>query len=488
VIASERYCVSCGAANPPGALICFACGASLKRTVPIALAAPYAASPLLLDRYRILAQVGRGGFSAVYRAQDTAAADRLVAIKAISLSGLTPLEMIEATEAFNREVQLLSGLRHPHLPRIYHNFADRECWYLVMDFIEGITLEKHLEAMGGGRLPVGEVLDVGLLLCALLEYLHSRQPPIIFRDLKPANVMLKPDGRITLVDFGIARHFKPGQPRDTMPFGSPGYAAPEQYGRAQTTTRTDLYSLGVILHQLLTGSDPSQTPFRFEPLQLGDQPALEGLETLIVQMLELEPASRPAAAAVVRSELLRVANSWSRQHVYGQRVQGVFPTLQPSPAWQAAPSAPWPPGNASYGAGGGGGGGGQVSGGQQFAPQIGMSSSSAQPPPRRRNVMAIASLTSALASIFIPLATCIVATIPYAGLNGDHLIYFSLAMLMQLPALLAIIFGHIGLQRAKTQPGMLASKESALTGMIIGYISGSLYLGFLCLLLAVLLL
>src|SRR5437764_15482878 len=122
------------------------------------------------------------------------------------------------------------------------------------------------------------------MLCSVLAYLHSRQPAIIFRDLKPANVMLRPDGRIALIDFGIAGHFKPGQARDTMPFGSPGYAAPEQDGKAQTTPRTDIYGLGVVRHLVLTGDDPSQSPLGFPPLRLQDQAALAGRQPVIVTM------------------------------------------------------------------------------------------------------------------------------------------------------------------------------------------------------------
>src|SRR6266567_2611605 len=236
MISSERYCSSCGAANAQDAESCFACGLSLKITLPLPLEPISGNSQYLLqERYRILAQVGKGGFSAVYKAVDTLFNEHPVAIKAITLSGLKPQEVIEATEAFNREMMVLSGLKHPNLPRIYNHFSDTECWYLAMDFIEGSTLEKHLEKMLEARLPVGEALEIGLMLCSVLEYLHNRQPAIIFRDLKPANVMLRPDGRIALIDFGIARHFKPGQARDTMPFGSPGYAAPEQYGKAQAT-------------------------------------------------------------------------------------------------------------------------------------------------------------------------------------------------------------------------------------------------------------
>src|SRR5712691_1460191 len=264
MISADRYCSSCGAANPPEAGSCFACGLSLKITAPL----PQDAIDLhlLQQRYRILAQLGKGGFSAVYKAEDTLRNNQLVAIKVVSLSGLRPQEEKEATEAFNQEILLLSDLKHPNLPHVYSHFSDAECWYIVMDFIEGTTLEKHLEDMRSGSLPAGEVVEFGLLLCTVLEYLHTRQPPIIFRDLKPANVMLTPDGRIALIDFGIARHFKLGQAKDTKPFGSPGYAAPEQYGRAQTTPRSDIYSLGAMLHQLLTGDDPSQTPFRFAPL------------------------------------------------------------------------------------------------------------------------------------------------------------------------------------------------------------------------------
>src|SRR2546426_12357572 len=134
---------------------------------------------------------------------------------------------------------------------------------------------------------------MGKLPAVVVNPLHADPPAIIFRDLKPANVILRPGGGIALIDFGIARHFKPGQAKDTIPFGSPGYAAPEQYGKAQTTPRSDIYGLGVLLHQLLTGDDPSQMPFRFAQLHLLDQPVLAELETLIMQMVEMDAAKRP---------------------------------------------------------------------------------------------------------------------------------------------------------------------------------------------------
>src|SRR5881227_3207606 len=140
-----------------------------------------------------------------------------------------------------------------------------------MDFIAGDTLEDYLDQFGPS-FSVEIVLEIGLQLCTVLDYLHSHQPPIIFRDLKPANIMRTADNHVYLIDFGIARHFKPGKAKDTIPLGSMGYAAPEQFGKAQTNPQTDIYGLGATLHQLLTGDDPSLTPFRFEPLHLHNSP------------------------------------------------------------------------------------------------------------------------------------------------------------------------------------------------------------------------
>jgi tRNA A-37 threonylcarbamoyl transferase component Bud32 len=306
--ASFVYCATCGAANPPDAVSCFACG-----NPP--LAAPPGANPgsgiLLKQRYRLLAQIGKGGFGAVYRAEDTELGDRKVAIKEMSQRGLAPEELQEAMQNFRQEALLLAGLTHPNLPRIYEQFSEGGHWYLVMDFIEGETLETHLNQAPGGRLPVPEVLKIAIQLCTVLDYLHTRQPPIIFRDLKPANIMLAPGGHLYLIDFGIARHFKPGQTRDTVAFGSAGYAAPEQYGKAQTTTRSDIYSLGATLHHLLSGHDPSDTPFVFAPLHLAE-PA--GLEALIMQMLEADQTKRPASMALIQHDLERMAGELAAGH------------------------------------------------------------------------------------------------------------------------------------------------------------------------------
>jgi serine/threonine protein kinase len=265
------------------------------------------ANYVIKNRYRVLAKVGRGGFGAVYKAADLQFGNRLVAVKEMSQQNLTPQELAEATNAFKNEAMLLASLTHPNLPRIYEQFNDGGRWYLVMDFIEGETLEDYMLKVAGGRLPVDKVLSIGIQVCTVLEYLHSRQPPIIFRDLKPANIMLTPSGHIYLIDFGIARHFKPGQSRDTSALGSTGYAAPEQYGKAQTTPRADIYALGATLHELLTGINPSDSPFNFAPLRLVQHPAHNELEQLILQMVSLDASKRPASVEQIRLSLENIA-------------------------------------------------------------------------------------------------------------------------------------------------------------------------------------
>jgi eukaryotic-like serine/threonine-protein kinase len=273
-------------------------------------------TPYLHHRYRIINQVGTGGFGVVYKAVDLAYADQLVAIKAINLDGLRPQEVIEAIDAFNREVLMLSHLSHPNLPRIYDHYATSEFCYMVMEFIKGETIEQYANRAPEGRLPLSEVLDIAIQLCTVLDYLHSQQPPVIFRDLKPSNVMRTPRGHIYLIDFGIARHFKPGQAKDTAALGSPGYAAPEQYGRAQTTPRSDIYSLGALLHHLLTTYDPTENPFQFMPLRLNSHLAMIELAALVMQMVELDAHLRPASMTIIKQELQRIANVWKALNLH----------------------------------------------------------------------------------------------------------------------------------------------------------------------------
>lgn len=304
-LSSITFCDTCGAANRCQARFCRVCGNSLNVTGNISLNHTLTGllpKSVLKQRYAILAQAGRGGFGAVYKAKDMQFGNRLVAIKEMNQSSIDLQDLAEATESFNREAMLLAHLAHPNLPQIYEQFTEGGRSYLVMDFIEGDTLEEHLEKLGNVKMPVEKTLGIALQLCSVIDYLHTRQPPIVFRDIKPGNIMLTPSGHVYLIDFGIARHFKPGQEKDTTALGSSGYAPPEQYGKSQTTTRADIYSLGATLHQLLTGDNPSETPFHFEPLRLTD-PLLAGLDTLVMSMVSVAVNDRPASISIICQKL-----------------------------------------------------------------------------------------------------------------------------------------------------------------------------------------
>lgn len=189
--------------------------------------------------------------AAVYEARDTKRGS-VCAIKEMSLSAVTPGEEARAVQNFLAEARILSRLNHPNLPAFTDFFTEDSRHYLVMEYIDGSTLEDLLEQQGR---PFSErrVLSWARQLCDVLEYLHSQQPPVIFRDMKPGNIMLTRTGRIKLIDFGIARLFRPtGGAQDTQLLGTPGFSPPEQYGGDQTDERSDIYSLAMTLFQLMT--------------------------------------------------------------------------------------------------------------------------------------------------------------------------------------------------------------------------------------------
>jgi serine/threonine-protein kinase len=270
-------CPSCGAALRGQPAFCPACGLPLAATT-----GQLPSNRLLAGRYRVIQLLARGGMGAVYLAEDTRLANAQVAVKEMSSAftrGDTAAFERAVTE-FEREAAMLARLRHPHLPRVSDRFEEDGKHFLVMEYIHGETL-RQLAARAGGRLPLAQALDFVDQLCDVLAYLHSQEPPIIYRDLKPANVMVVAGDasrvetqphtqqprtpQIVLIDFGIARFYRPGLNSDTAVYGTIGYAPPEQYGKGQTDARTDIYALGVLLHHLLTGHDPSGTPFALPP-------------------------------------------------------------------------------------------------------------------------------------------------------------------------------------------------------------------------------
>lgn len=259
---------------------------------------------ILAGRYQIQEEVGGGGFSTVYRAVDgKAGSDRhLVAIKRIQLDQLSPRQALDATETFHREVALLPRFGNVvGIPAYYEYLTDADNWYLITQYIEGQTLEAYLQKAPGGYLDEKEVIELGMGLADILKTLHTSEPPVIFRDLKPANMMITPDHTLFLIDFGIARTFMPGKTKDTTPLGSPGYAPPEQYGRAQTDQRSDIYSLGATLQTLLTSRDPLELR-EGEPSRNPKAPSRK-LHKLLEEMLSGEAAQRPADIDQVKKRL-----------------------------------------------------------------------------------------------------------------------------------------------------------------------------------------
>lgn len=255
---------------------------------------------LLEGRYKIVKILGQGGMGAVYLAED----QRLPttwAIKEMKREGLSAAELEEAAELFRSEARLLSDLRHRNLPRIVDFFQQDVQLYLVMDFVEGETLEARIAR--DGPLPLPLALDLCLQISDVLDYLHTRKEPIIFRDFKPGNVMLTPQNEVKLVDFGIARIFRQDQSADTKALGTPGYAAPEQYGKGQSGPRTDLYAFGATMHHALTGRDPTSEPFHFPPLGQFRQDLPPGLVSLLESCLSLQAAGRPESAFALKREL-----------------------------------------------------------------------------------------------------------------------------------------------------------------------------------------
>ena len=342
---SNCFCDECGAANRSTSKFCAVCGNPLSTYASKAQSAVTGLltnTTILKQRYRILRKIGPGGFSAVYFAEDIVfnAAPRSVKEMSIQSPGSqppNPQELQQSIEAFKQEALLLASLTHPNLPRIYDHFEEQRRWYIVMDYIEGQTLEAMLESVSGGKLELSQVLHIANQLCTVLNYLHTRQPPIIFRDLKPANIMITEDEHVYLIDFGIARLFKPGQIKDTIALGSPGYAAPEQYGRAQSTALADIYSLGATVHHLLSGRDPRDDPFQFPPLILDQYVVGPSLAALIQRMVSPQKDQRPASIQEVKLALQKLPSLPRTTPQKDQRpasIQGIKlePQKPPSPS------------------------------------------------------------------------------------------------------------------------------------------------------------
>lgn len=249
---------------------------------------------IIQGKYEILKLIGKGGMSKVYLAMDQNL-NKQWAVKEIEKRENDKNNEIMIQSAI-AEANMIKKLDHPSLPRIVDIINMSNVIYVVMDYIEGEPLSKILSEQGAQ--PQENVIEWALELCEVLDYLHTQNPPIIYRDMKPANIMLQPNGSVKLIDFGIAREYKEENLADTVSLGTKGYAAPEQFGgKGQTDARTDVYCLGVTLYHLVTGQNPCEPPYEIYPIRYWNAQLSGGLEHIIQKCTQMNPQDRYQSCA-----------------------------------------------------------------------------------------------------------------------------------------------------------------------------------------------
>lgn len=311
------YCPECGAQLHPDDPYCGECGAKQETTAPpLVVEAPKSRMPeqkkngsssvqlapdtLLLDRYMIVKRVGGGGMGSVYLARDKRLADRPCAVKEMIELFADESQRVKAVDDFKREAEVLAQLEHPSIPTIYDYFIEGGRYYLVMKWIGGGDLAEQMRLLGG-IVPEDVVCEWAIQICDVLNYIHSQKPPIIYRDLKPANLMLDDKtGRVMLVDFGIARIVRPTE-KGVTAIGTMGYAPPELFA-GKVEPRSDIYSLGATMFHMMTRADPQDNPLLIFDFNKNPRPSQlnpnisPGMEALLMSSVAHRPEDRPASA------------------------------------------------------------------------------------------------------------------------------------------------------------------------------------------------
>ncbi|WP_298821486.1 protein kinase domain-containing protein [Chloroflexus sp.] len=284
------------------------------------------------DSYTILNIIGRGGMGAVYRVRRVSDGSIWALKEMRPVDPLSAEEVNEARQLFLQEAELLGSLSFPNLPVVIDLFEYEGRPTLVMEFVPGKTLEALIHEANAPMLEQ-QVIGYGIQLCRVLHYLHTRQPPIIYRDLKPSNVILTPEGVLKLIDFGVARKHKFGQKKDTVAMGSAGYAPPEQYGKEQTDARSDIYALGATLLHLLTAIPPMplQPPRKGEITRI-NRSVTPATEAIIIRAMNLDRKQRFASCAELEQALHKCL-----------KAPFVDPTLRMAPLPPAKSSVATPP-------------------------------------------------------------------------------------------------------------------------------------------------
>jgi serine/threonine-protein kinase len=272
---------------------------------------------LFNGRYRIIEPIGNGGMGTVYLAESASLGTKW-AIKAVEKKRGGNFDLLA-------EPNILKKLNHPALPRIVDIEQDDACLYIIEDYIEGTPLDRQLNLRK--RFDEATVIEWCKQLCGVLIYLHNQKPnPVIYRDMKPSNIIVSEDNVVRLIDFGIAREFKTDSGSDTSYMGTRGYAAPEQYGTSQTDARTDIYALGVTAYHLLTGISPNEPPYTFLPLRQIDRRFSEGIEFIIGKCVQNNPGDRYQSAEDLLYDLENIYafNNYYRKRLILENLLLVF--------------------------------------------------------------------------------------------------------------------------------------------------------------------
>lgn len=255
---------------------------------------------LVDGKYKILSEIGHGGMSVVYMAINEKA-NKTWAVKEVRKDGKMDFNTVR--QGLMAEIETLKKLKHPNLPSIVDVIEDDDSFIIVMDYIEGRSLDKIVEE--NGAQPEAFVVEWAKQLCDVFGYLHSRTPPIIYRDMKPANIMLKPDGNIMVIDFGTAKNYEIDL-GETTGIGTIGYAAPEQYigsGLGRTDARTDIYCLGITMYHLLTNVDPCKNLISDKSIRAVNPALSHGLDAIVKKCTEYQPADRYQSCAELMYDL-----------------------------------------------------------------------------------------------------------------------------------------------------------------------------------------
>ncbi|MEQ8223433.1 MAG: protein kinase [Candidatus Eremiobacterota bacterium] len=296
-------CPKCGAENKKDAKFCSECGISLgSEDVPTELKA-LTPGIILANRYEIIQKIKSGGMGSVYKTKHVSLG-KIYAVKELINLSMNPQEQQEAITRFKMEAKILSELTHPNMPSVSDYFSIGGRYYLVMDFIEGKDLSTILSEEGKPGLPEADVVEWSNQICDVLNYLHTRNPPIIYRDIKPSNIMIREhDKKAILIDFGIVRTVQTEEDMSLTKtaIGTIGYMSPEQY-RGRPEVRSDVYSLGATMYHLLTGTQP--IPFNFQSV-LKERPDIsEELNAIVMTSVRLKPAERFVSAQEMKKALM----------------------------------------------------------------------------------------------------------------------------------------------------------------------------------------